>query len=1046
MPPTKISVLLNGGIDEQSNTELGGPIATPGASLTLRQSLNTRLSKVPGSCVRAPNAPVSDTLDSTLYGLVPSVAGRNVLAFHSPGIGSEVLTEAGAGGSALGAGALKSNVLGGQSAGAYIPTRIAAAGALPSCQSISPPASCFATSGGIVWTAFVQVDAETVTHTIHVSASFTNGALLAPATVVAAPSVTGPWVALTNHHGAGVRLWYKDGTDLKVLTLTVSGNTVSASGSATAVASMPWDVVPAICSGAVLEYGGTVDSTYADYAYIITTATTDGRIYKYNVTNNTKISADFFGVMTLPLDVAVCMGSPTGLVVLGAAFLEDGTLHSYLLDPATLAIGTYDSELEQVGTIAMQPYQTPTEGGFVVAVSRWQSFEATTAEAVTAFYTFAGTLTLFYTLPWMRLYSKGATTKLASDETYPVFDMVACYAYTDVLPSSQDYTLDPAVIVYLVAGTRNVSPVARFACARSVLSPVRVEADAVPGSSCCELTNGFSDTQVRFNWSKDVLDFQIDDTETPGNADEPMYPGRYTQVDFSPHQPPVTHDKSGIALVAAALPVQWDGEQVVEVGGPLQMPHLIVQSTPGIGAAYDIGAYKFGVYFEGHDAAGLLHRSAPAIINWDAPGGVAPMLTASAPAGLMDNIGRTAPVAVFFGGGPNWTTIHRLESRPMASGTYDIDLSDVPLPNSGRQIIYTTGIAGQQQPPALPPPCADWVVIGDRVVGIDAEVPDRLFFSKRRVSGKGFEFSPFFEVLLPSGAGRAVAVREWQGTWVVFTDTSIYQVAGAGPDNIVGNPSGGGYSPAQRVGSVGCTNLASVLVTPKGILFQRGADIMLFSGGEPVLAPGVQFENDVTATFLLPNDDEAVVISGNTAKVYNYKLARWTTWEIFDSDEITFVADLPWSTDLVLLATNDATPAVRLLDGTTLATNALMEWETDWVVLSGDFEARVNLHWLRLSARRMSEHGLVIKIYTNYDESDAAGTTTTKTYPYATITQSRYTVRATPKVSYSRGIKVRITETDLGEGTQGIRPISLTYYFSVESAAQEDAAVPALNQ
>ncbi len=1036
----KVSFLLNGGVDEQSQSELAAPIAAQGASLTLRQSLNTRLSKVPGSCVRAPWAQAADTLASRLYGLVPSVAGKNVLAIHSPGLGSEVLTEEGVGGSAIGAGPLKADILGVTQPNAWVPAQVSGAGAIPSCSSPHPPAVCADSNGDRIWSAWVRVDPETGDSFIVAAVSSYTGAILAPATTVASLSATTDhWVAVTDHNASGIRVWFKGGSQMHGITLSLAGNTITPSGLNSM--SWSWDVYPAVTSGLFTNPNGTLNTTYADYAFFATDATGGfARVAKVHVNTYAQTGVNYAGYLTGFPDAAICINDVSGgagSIALGVAFQGAGTLNVLAVHPGTLANIWADSEPQDDGTVAIQPYLYPSGAGFMVAVSPNQPFVGNTAAAVATFYKMNGTLTSVSRAAFTRLYSKGAAVRLSATELYPLFDMVGCFADSSVLPSSPEYTLDPAVVVYLATPVV-VSPVARFACPRSTLSPVRIHAEQTPRQSACTLAYG-DVPEVRFQWSKDVLQFSIDDDpeDVRGNADETSYPGRYTHLSFEQHQPAVVHDKSGVAFVAGALPVQWDGEQVVEAGGPLWAPHLQVQSVPGIGDTYPAGAYQFGVHFEWFDAAGLQHRSAPAIISWTSAGSK-PFLTASAPTGMKDNIGRFAPVAVFFATETDGAILHRLTSIPL-SGTYSIDFTNVKLANGARQPIYTTAEAGQQQPAALPPPTWDWCFVGDRIVGIDAEVRDRLFVSKRRSAGIGIEFSPFYEVLLPSGAGDAVAVREWQGTIVCFTTNAIYQISlsGGGPDNLVGNPSGGAFSAPIRVGSVGCNHRESVLVTPKGILFQRGVEMLFFTGGEPQVLPGVNFEGDVAGAFLLPNDDEAVVVLNDVCKVFNYRLNRWTTWEIFDGDSQFFVVDLPWSNDQVLLAESDTAPKVRRLDSAQLSQTAEMQWESDWLLLGGDFEDRVNLQWVVVNGRALSSHSLELKIFTNFDETDGPNTTTEL---WEDLT-GRFSRRKDPWRKDSRAIKWRLTEADLGETRDGFRPISITLYFRVEGTSNESAYV-----
>ncbi len=1064
----KVSFLLNGGQDEQSAPELGGPIAAQGGSLTLRESLNTRLGQIPGSCTHAPSAVQTTSFTTTPgYALIPAEAGKNTLVVTPPRLQSRVVDASGLTG-VTGAGLTISDLPNVQRPGAYIPARISAAGAVPSCQSATPPAVCATTTGdNLVWVAFVKPHPESGDPQLFLTASFADGSVCAPAIYIAdLPSAYEPWYALTSHHSHGVRLWYReDATTLTIKSALCTGNLISTATLASFVP-IEWTVPPHVVTCAIPEYGGVVDATYAAYAVLATTSSTQIVARTINVvTGVITYTHTIPSVVSSPQDVAIGFGSyGSGGTYVGIGLVNAASMYSYQLGwtPTSMSAGGVFNVAGVFNTIAIQWYRTTVSVGFVAAVSHDEPFDNPAAYAGTKLY-----YTVFgdpaeYDLPWQRLYSKGSTVKLAPGEVYPIFDTVPCYSNAPELPDSPNYPLDPAVTAYLVATPTNVVPVARFACPRASLSPVRVDPTAafvgaetpVPApvrQSAAECISAEGPTQVRFHWLKDILDFATAEArtgETPGNGEETSYPARFTQISFTPVQPSIAHDKSGTALVAGALPVQWDGEAIVEIGGPLFTPKLAV-NTFGIGPDYPAGAYRFGCHWEWYDAAGLLHRSAPAIINWETDVPAKPYLIASAPLGFKDGQLRSAPKLVTYASPTDApATLHRLGGVTY-KGEYSYDQTLVPLPETSRQVLYTDGSLSQQQPPLPPPPTRDWTIVGDRIVGIDDEVPNRIFYSKRRISGVGFEFSPFYEFLLPSGVGDALAVREWQGTIVIFCERAVLQVGGDGPDNLVGNPSGGAFSPPVRVGSVGCTNRRSVLTTPKGILFQRDTDILSFSGAEPVLVPGVQVSN-VTGAYLLPDQDEAVFVLGAAQKAYNYRLGRWTTWNITESDAPEFVAQVPWANNQAILGTKESTKIdIRLVDGLGTSTTGSMRWTSDWIVLSGDFQDRVNLQWLVFSARRLSAHGLKIEVFTNYDERtfvDVATTPNTTEVNYSSAEISawaeRYTVRVDPLRTFTRAVKFRITESRPGGSVEGVLPICMSLYFRVEGNYHEDMESP----
>jgi hypothetical protein len=360
--------------------------------------------------------------------------------------------------------------------------------------------------------------------------------------------------------------------------------------------------------------------------------------------------------------------------------------------------------------------------------------------------------------------------------------------------------------------------------------------------------------------------------------------------------------------------------------------------------------------------------------------------------------------------------------------------------------IYSAGGAGEEQTPQPPSPHKDITIIGDRAWGIDAEMPSRLIHSKRRVAGIGYEWYPGYEILLPSGAGDAVAIREWQGAVAVIAQYAVFVVSGDGPDNLVGNPSGGGFSKPQKVSDLGTSDAASVIATPAGIAFARDGDMMLFTGGAPQYLPGPVITEDCVGTTLFRDADEAVFFFPSRQVVWNYAEGKWTTWTLKSGAtalNVTAVAPVVYDQDKVMLvhSTGSSADVVYTVDSVSKAVLPML-WETDWVILGGDFQDHVLLQHLVFSARRAGAHGVTIELFTNY--SDTASTT--RTYTAAEITTlaagpARYTLKIQPIDRGTRAVKIRITETELSSSL-GMVPVALTLYHSVESALMEPAIRP----
>lgn len=1042
MAKQKVSVLLNGGVDEQAFDELGGPIASQGASVVLRESRNTRLSARRGTCTRAPDSASVNTLAYIeAHGVVSCSAGRNTVVFTRPalniyGLASSMVLASDGTTASPGGGYLTAPLdynLGNQNA--YFPCQLTNAGAIPSVTAVAPPATCFDPVNQWYWTAYyAPTDDGSVGARVFITVTDTDGGVIvAPCLVDTIAGSLNGWIGITCHGASGIRLWLQYSNAVTWAVVTRVDNIVYLpSGYSTAVAPSTDDTAACVVSGMLLDADGVRDTTHEAYAYLATSQPlfpNNGRVTRVNINTNASTSVDVLTGLTGDGAASVCFSKLSGSYYVGMAF------HATTLDKittqivtATLGLLTFPASIsaatDRVKDVAVQFLSSATAGGdFLMAVT--STVDGSFSGAIPCACSFfsqpiaSSTLDARDVVPYMALRSQGAALRFDVDEQYPVFDLVPYYGDDNETPIDLDAVLDPSATLWLVGGLSNYSPVARYGVVRGNIAPIRVKGYAALPQGPCVVG-----PKVHATYLKDIV----------GSSGQDDYPARYVELDFSPFQPPVTHDKDGVAFAAAALPVQWDGIEVVEIGGPLFAPKILTYETGGSGPAYPAGDYQFSAHFTWTDAGGLQHRSAPVGLLHTSVGG-SPLVYTTPAVSLKNGIRQTAPDVQIFASevGPG-ATQHLLPGRPYQFSTSTL-LSDVDLADTSRQQLYSSGTANEEQTPQPPPPAQDICIIGDRCWVLDAEIRSRAVYSKRRISGKGYEFHPTYEVLLPSGAGKTIAVREWQGGVVIFTEFAIYGISGGGPDNLVGNPSGGNFSAPQRLASVGCTSRESVIVTPKGIFFQRDNDIMSFTGGEPAAVLGVQPSESVLGAVLLRDDDEVAFLVDSEWKVYNYAVNRWTLWDA--PTDGFLVHTLPFDPSRTLVLKSGVGPWVHVLDADVPSTTAEMSWTTDWIVLGGDFQDAVLLHQLVLSARRSSAHGGTIEVYTNYDETTP---TTSLDFGPGLITTPRYDLWVQPKEQFTRAVKVKIIETDVtGETRGGMQPICLTFVFTIEGMLQERA-------
>jgi hypothetical protein len=333
-------------------------------------------------------------------------------------------------------------------------------------------------------------------------------------------------------------------------------------------------------------------------------------------------------------------------------------------------------------------------------------------------------------------------------------------------------------------------------------------------------------------------------------------------------------------------------------------------------------------------------------------------------------------------------------------------------------------------------------VIGPRCWIIDAEHRSRLVPSKLRIAGVGYEFAPGLEVIVPAGAGKLVAVREWRGTPVALTERAVYTISGDGPNNTLGG-SGAWYPPA-KLADIGCTNEASVVVCPAGILWQSHNRFVLLNDGGVAYIDKIACSHDVSAAVCLRRHSEVLFFSSTTTEVraYHYDTGRWSTYDSQTLSGLVQAAHtLPYDPDSAVLAVYEgSTPLFRRVDADSIsaATNAV--FETDWLLLGGDFQDDVVVSALVFNGKILGAHDIKLELFVDYQSTPATSRTWDLFELDAIDVEGLYSVKLEPTFVSCRAVKLRVTDTRVVGG--GCAPRSATLYYELAGAIREDAFSP----
>jgi hypothetical protein len=197
-----------------------------------------------------------------------------------------------------------------------------------------------------------------------------------------------------------------------------------------------------------------------------------------------------------------------------------------------------------------------------------------------------------------------------------------------------------------------------------------------------------------------------------------------------------------------------------------------------------------------------------------------------------------------------------------------------------KKALYTTG--GVLENDAPPP--ASYVAThtaSDRLFLI-VEDSNVLQYSKQRFGKAPVEFNGDLTMNIDTIGGTLTAAASMDEKLVVWAKDATFFINGSGPNNLGQNDN---FSLPERVSiDVGCTEPASVVLTPDGLMFKSRKGIYLLSRGlqlEYIGAP-VEEYNDlvISSAKVVPklNQVRFTTTTGDCL-VYNYFLKLWCTFD-----------------------------------------------------------------------------------------------------------------------------------------------------------------------
>jgi hypothetical protein len=202
----------------------------------------------------------------------------------------------------------------------------------------------------------------------------------------------------------------------------------------------------------------------------------------------------------------------------------------------------------------------------------------------------------------------------------------------------------------------------------------------------------------------------------------------------------------------------------------------------------------------------------------------------------------------------------------------------------GNNIIYTNGGVVED----VNAPASNIMTLFDtRLWLVDSEDKNLLWFSKQVIENVPVEMSDLFTVYIAPNTGTVgstgpiTALAPMDDKLIIFKENAMYYINGSGPDNTGANNQ---YSqPIFVASTVGCTNQASIVLMPQGLMFQSDKGIWLLGRDlttNYIGAPVEAFNSSTVQSAVNVPDTNQVRFTLSTGQtlMYDYYYEQWGTF------------------------------------------------------------------------------------------------------------------------------------------------------------------------
>lgn len=417
----------------------------------------------------------------------------------------------------------------------------------------------------------------------------------------------------------------------------------------------------------------------------------------------------------------------------------------------------------------------------------------------------------------------------------------------------------------------------------------------------------------------------------------------------------------------------YDGVKAVEHGFHV-WPEDVTSIPSTTGGSMSDQTYFYQVTYEWTDNQGNIHRSAPSVpqITPVSGGGGSASVTLDIPTlRLTYKIANKVRIVIY-----RWSTAQQnyyrvtsiqspvLNNPAVDSITYIDTASDASI--LGNDLIYTTGGVLEN---IAAPGFVDVSLFKSRLVGVDAEDPNLLWVSKLVVQAVPVETTDLLTIYVAPTTGAQGSTGKTRFTYpmddklIISKDDAFYYVTGNGPDNTGANND---FSePVFITATVGCSNKASVVMIPSGLMFQSDKGIWLLGRDLSTLYIGAPVEkynqNKVLSAIAIPGTNQVrFTLDNGVLLMYDYFYNQWGTFNGAPAISSTLYNGLHTYLNAQGKIMQE-TPGIYL-DG---SRPVLMSFQTGWFNFAG-LQGYERAYFFYLLAEFLSPHKIQIGIAYDY--------------------------------------------------------------------------------